>query len=74
MLDQQMLRATASALADAWIEEFAIDTIFFVNGVGLLEIPPNVVGTRGLFHTDLDAGVLAVSVTKVGLFWNSENS
>jgi hypothetical protein len=68
---RQMPLETASRLASLWLAEFGDDTVFFTNIVS----EGRTVETRGsLLHTDLEAGVIAVSPTRAGLFWNGENS
>ena len=68
----QMPLETAAALAQSWLTRFDTRTIFFGNGSEVRENPPE--AGRSLFHTDLEAGVVAMSRSRAGLFWNAENS
>jgi hypothetical protein len=64
--------ATAAALAEAWLGCFDAATVFFGNGDGVRRVPPE--AGWSLFHTDMEAGVVALSSSRAGLFWNAENS
>ncbi|UQA57156.1 hypothetical protein [Polyangium aurulentum] len=71
---RQMPPETAERLATAWLAKLPQAAVFLINGPGALETPPTVDDARSLFHTDMEAGVLALSLTKVGMFWSAENS
>lgn len=64
----------ARSLVARWFELFGEDAVFLTNGeVGRL---PNLGRGKALVlvGSDLEAGVIAVSGDRVGLFWNSENA
>ncbi|WP_437946561.1 hypothetical protein WME98_37660 [Sorangium sp. So ce296] len=77
MSSRQMPRDVAAALTTAWLGQFDEETVFLTNG--------DVSGSkargkyldqlnRSLFFTDREAGVLAVSPARCGIFWSAENS
>lgn len=76
MQRRAMPHTQAAALAAAWVAEFDEGATFFSNLSSLAS--PIDLGTGynmgGLFYRDLEAGVLAVSPTKAGLFWSAEDS
>lgn len=77
MSDRQMPHDTAASLAAAWLERFGDETIFLTNGEPPQGASRKVVFDRfqySLFFTDREAGVLAVSPAKLGIFWSAENS
>ncbi len=77
MSDPQMPHKIAAQLAATWLMRFGNDTVFFANGE-----PPQTLSRAAdfdrfrysLFFTDREAGVIAVSPTKAGIFWSAENS
>lgn len=71
---RQMPRATAEALASAWLGKFDESAIFLVNGQLARSVPLGIGTGPGLYFKDLEAGILAVSPTRAGLFWSAEDS
>jgi hypothetical protein len=70
---RQMPHAQAAAFAAAWSKEFDENTTFFSN-TSATAAPGRFGGGYGLlFHLDHEAGVLAVSPTKAGIFWSAED-
>lgn len=77
MSGRQMPHDVAAGLATAWLGQFGEGTAFFVNG----NISASTASgqyfdclDRSLFFTDREAGVLAVSPARCGIFWSAENS
>lgn len=66
----------AVQLASMWRREFSDDAQFFANGKHVLGTPEELCSgdVLSLFHADLEAGVLAVSRRKLGIFWNASSS
>jgi hypothetical protein len=74
MAEPHMPRATAEALAKAWLGAFDASAVFLVNGDLARSDPPGLGAGPNLFHKDIEAGVLAVSPTRAGLFWQATDS
>jgi hypothetical protein len=74
MFQPQMAHEIAAELASAWLSHFDEHATFFVNGESALAKRPGLGGARCLFHTDMEAGVIAVTPPKVGLFGAAEDS
>lgn len=77
MSDRQMPHGTAASLAAAWLERFDGQTTFLTNGEPPQNSSRKVNFDRfqySLFFTDREAGVLAISPAKLGIFWSAEDS
>ncbi len=68
-----MPQTQATALAAAWMAQFDESTAFFSNTTATASAIRLGGGHGLLFHLDHEAGVLAVSPTKAGLFWSAED-
>jgi hypothetical protein len=71
-----MPHGQAAALAAAWVAQFDEGATFFSN-LSSVASPIDLgrgYDMGGLFYRDHEAGVLAVSPTKAGLFWAAEDS
>ncbi|XXX72595.1 hypothetical protein WMF30_33590 [Sorangium sp. So ce134] len=77
MSGRQMPRDVATGLATAWLGQFGEGTVFLVNGDVSTSTPHDKYFerlNRSLFFTDREAGVLAVSPARCGIFWSAEDS
>ncbi|WP_438043096.1 hypothetical protein [Sorangium sp. So ce128] len=77
MSGRQMPRDVATELATTWLGQFGEGTVFLVNGNVSTSIARHKYFdhlNRSLFFTDREAGVLAVSPARCGIFWSAENS
>ena|SRR5689334_20518932 len=74
MGDPQMPHETAAQLAAAWIGRFQESAVVLVNGRAATAMLPGANFGPSLFLTDLEAGAIAVSPDRAGLFWSAENS
>jgi hypothetical protein len=77
MSGRQMPRDIATELATTWLGQFSEETVFLVNGNVSTSTARDKYFNhldRSLFFTDREAGALAVSPARCGIFWSAENS